>query len=115
MKLAVVGSREFPDEEMVKLWVLENHSKFTHLISGGAGGPDRWAEQAWRSVRGEEGLIIIPADWDRYKKAAGFVRNVRIVRDADFIVVFWSKLSSGSLDDIGLAIGSEKPMNFYSR
>lgn len=116
MKLAVVGSREFTSEKYVKAWVAKHYGHYSHLITGGARGVDTWAAEAWEEATGtKDNLIVIPADWDRYGKAAGFIRNVRIVKLADFVTVFWSKLSSGSLDDIGLAIGMEKPMNIYIR
>jgi predicted Rossmann fold nucleotide-binding protein DprA/Smf involved in DNA uptake len=52
MKLAVVGSRDFPDEESVRSWVRTHAHRFDSFISGGAKGPDTWALEAWREVMG---------------------------------------------------------------
>lgn len=113
--LAVVGSRDFPNEQMVRTWVRTNAPKFDFLVTGGAQGVDKWAEQEWLKGKSAESLRLFPANWKRYKGAAGMIRNLRIISDADFVAVFWHELSPGSLDDIGLVMASGIPANIYIR
>ena len=62
------------------------------LIHGGARGVDSWAEEAARSA----GVPVSrsPADWDRYGKPAGMLRNSAMLHDtlaapSYLIVIFW--------------------------
>jgi predicted Rossmann fold nucleotide-binding protein DprA/Smf involved in DNA uptake len=48
MRVAVVGSRRRSDREAVEACVSEL-AHGTVVISGGASGPDRWAEEAARA------------------------------------------------------------------
>lgn len=116
MKVAIVGSREFPDRSLVKdyihkLWK-ELETRPT-IISGGARGVDAWAEK----IASECTLPtdIYPADWDRYGKSAGFKRNKKMVEAADAIVAFWDGESKGTKHTIDLALESSKPLNVYVR
>lgn len=113
--LAVVGSREFCDPDLVKAWVTENHGHFDWFVSGGAGGPDQWGQEAWVAARGNESHTIYLPDWNRYRKGAGFVRNQKILQAATFVACFWDGDSMGTLDDIGLAFGHVVPANVYVR
>lgn len=113
--LAVVGSRDFPDEAMVRQWVKENAGRFDYLVTGGANGVDTWAEEEWLQWKGKETLRVFKADWNRYKGGAGMIRNLRLLSDATFVAVFWHHLSPGSLDDVGLVFANQIPANVYVR
>lgn len=39
---------------------------------------------------------IFPADWDRYGKAAGYLRNTEMAKNADALVAFWDGMSLGT-------------------
>lgn len=115
MILAVVGSREFPNEAMVRQWTSENAHRFTNFVSGGAKGPDSWALEEWLKVHGAGTYKVHKADWDRYGKGAGFIRNIKIIRDADFVACFWTAQTNGTLDDLGLLFNCGTPYNLYVR
>lgn len=119
--LAVVGAREFPDLPAVADWVKKNAHRFDQLVTGDAAGVDSTAAKAWEEATGRKPKIY-RANWERYKNAAGMLRNVSIIDAATFVVVFWAPdykrdldHSRGSMDDIGLAVASGKPMNVYYR
>jgi nucleoside 2-deoxyribosyltransferase len=78
------------------------------VVSGGARGVDLEAEGAARA----RGLAvqIFPADWDKYGKRAGFLRNQQIVDAADTVVAFHDGVSRGTLHTIGLAKAAGKPV-----
>src|ERR1019366_3739515 len=102
MKIAIVGSRDYPHPEKVRA-LINNLPADTVVISGGARGVDTWAEQAARA-RGLE-VIIFPALWHAYGKRAGFIRNRQIVESADKVVAFWDGLSKGTKMSIDISQG----------
>ena len=114
MKIAVVGSRSFPNKVFVKDTVKSFlvHPTYT-IVSGGARGVDTWAEE----VAKELGLntIIFKADWDNHGKSAGFMRNEKIINEADLVLAFWDGSSNGTKHSIDLARKNKKPINIYVR
>jgi len=102
MNIAVVGSREFKSKEIF-LSVMtgvkyEFRGEFVTIISGGADGPDTWAYD-WAKEHGLN-TEIIPAEWKKYGKPAGMIRNTKIVNRADLIIAFWDGSSHGTNDTI---------------
>lgn len=100
MKIAIVGSRDYRSPATVTDYVAALPVD-TIIVSGGARGVDTWAERAARA----RGLAveIYPANWDKYGKRAGFVRNHDIVKAADKIVAFWDGQSRGTAHSIQCA------------
>lgn len=114
MKLAIVGSRDYPHMERVKQFVEGLPFGYT-LISGGARGVDRVAEEA-AEKRGMP-TIIFKAQWTtkngKRDKGAGFKRNHEIVRECDQLVAFWDGTSNGTRHSIELAIKRRKPFAVF--
>lgn len=109
-KLAVVGSRDFPliDRAQLELnHVIENTGIDT-IVSGGAIGIDTLAEQY--AIKNGLKTIIHPAEWDKYGRSAGYIRNKNIVDDADAILIFWYKDSKGTKYTLDLSKKSNKPL-----
>ena len=109
MKLAIVGSRSFSNYEFMKE-ILAFHS-CTQIISGGAKGADTLAKQ----YAGAHGISIVEflPNWDRDGKAAGFIRNKKIIDACDELVAFWDKKSRGTKSSIDLAENAGKPVYKY--
>jgi len=97
MSVAIVGSRDFPNLGLVRT-IVRALPAGTRVISGGARGVDSVAEVTARE-RGLE-IRIFPADWARYGRSAGPLRNAHIVRHADQILAFWTGKSRGTLDTL---------------
>ena len=76
MKVAVIGGRDFNDYDKAKK-SLDNILKFVdediEIISGGAKGADAVGEK----YAAEFGYPVkkFPADWDKFGKKAGYLRN----------------------------------------
>jgi hypothetical protein len=108
IRIAIVGSRNFPDEIMVRT-ILHGVLKMWHLVvSGGARGVDTWGAE----VANEIGIPVCthkPA-WDTEGKCAGLNRNTTIVRDSDVVIAFWDGKSTGTLDTIEKAKALGKPV-----
>lgn len=107
MKIAIVGSRTFGDmltDRRIRRQVFDYVAtlpKDTVIVSGGASGVDTWAESAAK----EHGLAVIvyKPDWKAFGKSAGFIRNRKIITEADAVVAFWNMESKGTAHSIGLA------------
>jgi len=102
-KVIIAGSRDFDDYNLLRNTMdklLVNKTQVT-IISGTARGADRLGEQ-YAQERGYN-LLRFPADWDKYGKKAGYIRNKEMARAADACVVFWNGQSKGSKHMIDIA------------
>ncbi len=110
MRIAIVGSREYPDLRHVKKYVSELPDG-TVVISGGAVGVDRTAVYFARQ-RGFETVVHLP-DWNTHGRSAGIIRNQKIVDDCDELVAFWDGVSNGTADSIKRARKAGKPTTVH--
>lgn len=107
MKLAIVGSRSFGgctnDYEILrsKIFNLFKLKDIHLIISGGARGADTLAEKFAKEFGIPKRIHF--AGWEVYGRSAGYVRNARIVQDADKVVAFWDGKSRGTANTIKLA------------
>lgn len=76
MRLIIAGDRRFRDYSLLCSIMSDMHNAGyfpTEIISGGAKGADklgeRWANEHHVLLR------VFPAEWDKYHKAAGPIRN----------------------------------------
>lgn len=101
MKVIVAGSRTITDYETVKI-AIENAIvqgiNITSIVSGRAKGVDTLGERYAK----EHGLPIhlYPAEWDKYGKRAGFMRNLEMAEVADGLVAIWDGKSPGTQNTI---------------
>jgi hypothetical protein len=81
MNVLVCGGRDYADVRALNeaLDAIHREKTITRLIHGAARGADSLAA-AWAGSRGIPALAF-PADWKKDGKAAGFVRNARMLRD----------------------------------
>lgn len=112
MKVAIVGSRDYPARRDVEAYVAALPAN-TVVVSGGARGVDTWAADA--AIQRELTVVIIRADWERHGKAAGYLRNALVVEEADQVVAFWDGTSRGTKHTIELARESGKLAHIYLR
>src|SRR5438876_1013034 len=99
MRLSIVGSRDYPDLDLVKRFVAELPAG-TVVVTGGARGVDRAAEEAAKA-RGLEVVVLRP-NW-KLGKGAGLAGNQKIVAEADEVVAFWDGKSRGTSHAIAAA------------
>jgi len=81
MKVLVCGGRNYADRHMLFTVLDTLHTKlhFDVLVCGGAPGADRLAEQ-WAAQRLVE-CRVYKANWAKYGKAAGPIRNRLMLSD----------------------------------
>jgi len=98
MNIIVAGGREFTNYPLLRDqldFLFQNLVKEELvIISGTAKGADTLAIQ-YATERGIK-LIKMPANWDKYKKRAGFIRNQEMANIADGLVAFWDGRSRGT-------------------
>lgn len=113
MRVAIVGSRDYPAPEAVRRFVADLAAKYPEaiVVSGAARGVDSIAASAARAHSLE--VIEFPADWAGRGKRAGFERNVKIIEAADRVVAFWDGKSRGTRHSVDLASAMEKPLYVY--
>lgn len=106
MKLAIVGSRTFDDRKLLEQNVAP--LKPTQIISGGAKGADALGKQYAEDNDIE--YIEYPAEWKKYGRSAGMIRNSSIVDACDTLIAFWDGQSKGTKDSIKKAGIANKPV-----
>lgn len=116
IKLAIVGSRTFNDyatfNYVVNKICKENGYNIVEIISGGAKGADSFAEQY--ADMHKISKIVFRADWKKFGKRAGFIRNVDIIKECTHCIAFWDGDSHGTKHDIELCIEQKKDIYVYN-
>jgi hypothetical protein len=111
MRVAVVGSRKFPDLQLVRDYVRTLNPATDAIVSGGAEGVDSVAEYEAEAqgIPCETHL----AQWQQYGKRAGMVRNHHIIAGASHVVAFWDGESPGTRHSMTLAQQAGKPLKVF--
>lgn len=114
MKLIVAGSRGITDYATVRqaiidsgLWSLHKHT--LEIVCGMARGVDLLGLEFAKSnsLKWHE----FPADWNKYGKRAGYLRNIQMGEFSDGVVAIWDGKSRGTKQMIDWAM--EKGLFVY--
>ena len=112
MNVGIVGSRTYPQLDMVEFLIKEFPQGIT-VISGGAVGVDSKAVETAKKA-GLDVLEYLPVKeglTERYEFTKAFYeRNQRIVDDSDIIIAFTEKDNGGTWDTIKRARLAQKPV-----
>jgi hypothetical protein len=100
MKIAIIGSRTFNDYYTLQETLNPYKFKITTVVSGAAKGADLLGEK-W-ALENNIKTLIFPADWNKYGKRAGFIRNKDIIKNCDYVIAFWDNKSKGTAHSISL-------------
>ena len=110
-KIVVAGSRHYTDYKTVEAVIddcicsIKNQEQLVFL-SGGCRGADqlgeRYAEKHGFPVE------ICPADWGKYGRKAGPIRNWKMAQMADIVICFWDGKSKGTKSMIDCAVRAGK-------
>lgn len=103
MKVIIAGTRTFNDycllEKICNNLIHKNVD--VEIVCGMAKGADTlgkiYAEKNGFKVK------IFNADWDKYGKSAGPIRNKEMAKYADTLIAFWDGKSKGTSNMIDLA------------
>ena len=112
-KIIIAGGRDFMDYNLLKEKTnkILQEKRVSHkivIVSGCARGADtlglRYASENAFDV--EE----YPADWDKYGKKAGYMRNVEMAENANALIAFWDGKSKGTKHMIDIATERNLPI-----
>jgi len=105
MNLIVAGGRDFNNYPLLK-------EKLDHLLSKTDKeevtilcGMAKGADLLGKRYTDENNIDVweYPANWDKYGKAAGYLRNSDMADNATHLVAFWDGVSKGTKHMIDLA------------
>ena len=98
-KVIIASSRGFSNYKLLKEkcneYLREKRKEYNIIIiSGGARGADTLGEKYAQ----DEGfsLEVFPANWNKFGKSAGFIRNEQMAEVADALIAFWDGKSHGT-------------------
>jgi hypothetical protein len=103
LKVIIAGSRTFKDLNILTKecdFYLQNQKEI-EVVSGAAAGADTLGEM-YALTRNYK-VTRFPADWQKYGKAAGYIRNEEMAKYADALIAFWDGISKGTEHMINLA------------
>lgn len=113
MKTIIAGSRRIPSLQLNEYrdwyipskrqiiysvlddFIKESKIEVSAVISGACWGIDQLGEE-WAKKNSKE-ISTAPADWKKYGKRAGFIRNSEMALAGDCLICIYSSGSSGSL------------------
>lgn len=111
MKVAIIGSRRFSQFTLEEL-MEQIPAGATEIVSGGASGVDRMAEQAARLL-GLPCKIFYP-NYPVFGRQAPLSRNRQIADYADLVLAFWDNHSRGTAHTINYCIQTHKPFQIFN-
>lgn len=107
MKLIIAGGRGFNDYDLLEREVLTfiSHCGVSlqdiEIVSGGASGADKLGEIF--ANRRDISFRIFPANWKKYGRAAGPIRNQEMAKYSTHLIAFWNGESKGTKNMITVA------------
>lgn len=127
MKIAIIGSRDYKNLDIVKYHVLRLWAEFHDelvIISGGAKGVDTAAAEEAHKLGVK--TIIYPVDMNdcpygyddfelrrKWYGRKAYERNQKIVDEAEIIYAFWNRTSKGTLNTIKRAHKAKKQVEIF--
>jgi len=94
MKVIIAGSRHITDYGALKALVENTGWDIEEVVSGGCRGVDVMGEQ-WAEERGIPVRTFV-ADWARFGREAGELRNREMANYADGLILLWDAKSPGA-------------------
>ena len=90
MKVAIIGSRSIEIENLSEYIPKET----TEIVSGGAKGVDTSAREY--AIANSIKLTEFLPEYEKYKKGAPLMRNLKIIEYSDIVIAFWDGKSKGT-------------------
>lgn len=102
-RVIVAGGRYFNNYDLLKnkLDRLKNKIGNFYVVCGKAKGADTLGEK-W-AIENNCDVLYFPANWDKYGKSAGVIRNEEMAKNGNILIAFWDKKSKGTLNMINVA------------
>lgn len=95
MKTIIAGSRTATKKDVYEALNFANISNYiSEIVSGTAKGADTFGEE-W-AIENSFEIKRFPADWKRYGRKAGVMRNRQMAKYADCLIAVWDGTSRGT-------------------
>ena len=94
MKTIIAGSRNIQNKKLIFETLDKYKDKITEIVCGEASGPDTIGKE-W-GLKNNIPIISYSAQWDKYGRVAGPIRNMDMGDYADFLIAFWDGESVGT-------------------
>lgn len=113
-KVIIAGSREFDNYDMLKekcdkiLSRKVNKGEEIVIVSGTARGADTLGEK-YAEERGYK-IERYPANWDKYGKRAGYLRNKKMAEVSNACIVFLSSKAENKGSKMMISIATEEKL-----
>lgn len=113
-KVIIAGSREFDNYDMLKekcdkiLSRKVNEGEEIVIVSGTARGADTLGEK-YAEERGYK-IERYPANWDKYGKKAGYLRNKKMAEVSNACIVFLSSKAENKGSKMMISIATEEKL-----
>lgn len=96
-RVIIAGGRDFSDYQLLRKKMdilLSEVADEIVIVCGMARGADRLGEQYAKAK--DFRIDYYPANWGKYGKRAGYIRNEQMAQNADALVAFWDGKSRGT-------------------
>ena len=101
MKTIIAGGRNFNDYKLLVRECRKRLFEISEIVSGCANGADKLGEKFANDY--DVPIKKFPADWNKFGKSAGYIRNEEMAKYADALIAFWDGQSKGTKHMIDLA------------
>ena len=108
MNVIIAGSRTFNDYEKLKAELNRLNLNICKILSGGATGADALGERYAQEYNIP--IMRFPADWIKFGRSAGPIRNTNMAKFGDYLIAFWDGKSRGTYDMISKMEQKSKPV-----
>lgn len=97
----IAGSRGINDISIVEQAIATSGFTITKVVSGTAKGVDKLGE-VW-AIKNDILVELMPADWDKYGKSAGYRHNLAMSEVSEALIAIWDGHSKGTKHMIDIA------------
>ena len=98
MRVIIAGSRSINNQSIVEEAIKNSGFEITEVVSGNAKGVDICGELY--AIKNNLPAMLFPANWSKYGKSAGPIRNQLMADYADALIAIPGKDSKGTWDMI---------------
>jgi len=94
LKTIIAGGRKIENFRLLRMAIRDCQWRITSVLCGCCSGVDLMGAE-WANKR-KIHVDYYPAEWGKYGKSAGIIRNKKMAENADALILIRSKSSKGS-------------------
>ncbi len=102
MKTIIAGGRDIINPNFLEKAIQQSGFNISEVVCGGARGADDLGRK-WTANGNRIPLKLFPANWIKYGKGAGFIRNKQMADYGEALIALWDGKSKGTKNMIEIA------------